>query len=170
MEAEPRLHSLPPACYSKIKSHISDLTSFIQQIVDFLNVSDEPVLGYAPPMSVTTLHLHLWSCSLDYRYLYLIILYVCSLSLCCNMRPVLDRPLYLPLRSLLLVETFSISSSVSLDHSSSTLRYEPASVLSRWRKVVFADFKCLCVQDHFGRSRSVPLRQKQRRLCQSGTW
>ncbi|XP_012992957.2 autophagy-related protein 2 homolog B isoform X2 [Esox lucius] len=68
------------------------------QIVDFLNVSDEPVLGYTPPASVTTLHLHLWSCSLDYR------------------------PLYLPLRSLLVVETFSISSSVSLDHSSSTLR------------------------------------------------
>ncbi|KAM8834324.1 autophagy-related protein 2 homolog B [Synchiropus picturatus] len=68
------------------------------QIVDFLNVSDEPVLGYAPPTSVTTLHLHLWSCSLDYR------------------------PIYLPLRSLLLVETFSISSSVSLDHSSSTFR------------------------------------------------
>ncbi|KAE8289857.1 Autophagy-related protein 2-like protein B [Larimichthys crocea] len=68
------------------------------QIVDFLNVSDEPVLGYAPPTSVTTLHLHLWSCSLDYR------------------------PVYLPLRSLLVVETFSISSSVSLDHSSSTLR------------------------------------------------
>ncbi|XP_056151648.1 autophagy-related protein 2 homolog B [Lampris incognitus] len=68
------------------------------QIVDFLNVSDEPVLGYTPPTSVTTLHLHLWSCSLDYR------------------------PLYLPLRSLLIVETFSVSSSVSLDHSSSTLR------------------------------------------------
>ncbi|XP_024917190.1 autophagy-related protein 2 homolog B isoform X3 [Cynoglossus semilaevis] len=68
------------------------------QIVDFLNVCDEPVLGYAPPTSVTTLHLHLWSCSLDYR------------------------PLYLPIRSLLAVETFSISSSLSLDHSCSTLR------------------------------------------------
>ncbi|XP_023684208.2 autophagy-related protein 2 homolog B isoform X3 [Paramormyrops kingsleyae] len=68
------------------------------QIVDFLNVSDEPVLGYTPPTSVTTFHLHLWSCSLDYR------------------------PLYLPIKSLLTVETFSISSSVSLDHSSSTLR------------------------------------------------
>uniref|UniRef100_A0A8C1FWK0 Autophagy related 2B n=1 Tax=Cyprinus carpio TaxID=7962 RepID=A0A8C1FWK0_CYPCA len=65
---------------------------------DFLNVSDEPVLGYTPPSSVSTLHLHLWSCSLDYR------------------------PLYLPVRSLLTVETFSISSSVSLDHSSSSLR------------------------------------------------
>ncbi|KAI2654597.1 hypothetical protein H4Q32_011359 [Labeo rohita] len=60
------------------------------QIVDFLNVSDEPVLGYTPPSSVSTLHLHL--------------------------------PLYLPVRSLLTVETFSISSSVSLDHSSSSLR------------------------------------------------
>ncbi|XP_057199403.1 autophagy-related protein 2 homolog B isoform X3 [Triplophysa rosa] len=68
------------------------------QIVDFLNVSDEPVLGYNPQTSVSTLHLHLWSCSLDYR------------------------PLYLPVRSLLTVETFSISSSVSLDHSSSNLR------------------------------------------------
>uniref|UniRef100_A0A8C2ENF5 Autophagy related 2B n=1 Tax=Cyprinus carpio TaxID=7962 RepID=A0A8C2ENF5_CYPCA len=67
-------------------------------LVDFLNVSDEPVLGYSPPSSVSTLHLHLWSCSLDYR------------------------PLYLPVRSLLTVETFSISSSVSLDHSSSSLR------------------------------------------------
>uniref|UniRef100_A0A673ZB42 Autophagy related 2B n=1 Tax=Salmo trutta TaxID=8032 RepID=A0A673ZB42_SALTR len=42
------------------------------QIVDFLNVSDEPVLGYNPPASVTTLHLHLWSCSLDYRPLILL--------------------------------------------------------------------------------------------------
>lgn len=62
------------------------------QIVDFLNVSNEP------PSSVSNLHLHLWSCSLDYR------------------------PLYLPVRSLLTVETFSISNSVSLDHSSSSLR------------------------------------------------
>ncbi|CAL9686608.1 unnamed protein product [Knipowitschia caucasica] len=72
--------------------------SWYDQIVDFLNISEEPVLGYAPPTSATTLHLHLWSCSLDYR------------------------PLYLPLRSLVFVETFSISSSVSLDYSSSTLR------------------------------------------------
>uniref|UniRef100_A0A8C3G3Z2 Autophagy related 2B n=1 Tax=Cyclopterus lumpus TaxID=8103 RepID=A0A8C3G3Z2_CYCLU len=65
---------------------VSPGLGWYDQIVDFLNVSDEPVLGYAPPTSVTTLHLHLWSCSLDYR------------------------PFYLPLRSLLVVETFSISS------------------------------------------------------------
>uniref|UniRef100_A0A8C1P732 Autophagy related 2B n=1 Tax=Cyprinus carpio TaxID=7962 RepID=A0A8C1P732_CYPCA len=62
-------------------------------LVDFLNVSDEPVLGYSPPSSVSTLHLHLWSCSLDYR------------------------PLYLPVRSLLTVETFSISSSVRFSYT-----------------------------------------------------
>ncbi|XP_077587556.1 autophagy-related protein 2 homolog B isoform X1 [Stigmatopora nigra] len=72
--------------------------SWHDQIFEFLNIADEPVLGYSPPTSVSTLHLHLWNCSLDYR------------------------PFNLPLRSLLLVETFSISSSVSLDHSSSTLR------------------------------------------------
>ncbi|XP_006879228.1 PREDICTED: autophagy-related protein 2 homolog B [Elephantulus edwardii] len=72
--------------------------SWHEQILYFLNIADEPVLGYNPPTSVTTFHVHLWSCALDYR------------------------PLYLPLRSLLTVETFSISSSVSLDKSSSTLR------------------------------------------------
>uniref|UniRef100_G1PTT6 Autophagy related 2B n=1 Tax=Myotis lucifugus TaxID=59463 RepID=G1PTT6_MYOLU len=72
--------------------------SWHEQILYFLNIADEPVLGYNPPTSLTTFHVHLWSCALDYR------------------------PLYLPIRSLLTVETFSISSSVALDKSSSTLR------------------------------------------------
>ncbi|KAH0620382.1 hypothetical protein JD844_020772 [Phrynosoma platyrhinos] len=72
--------------------------SWHEQILYFLNISDEPVLGYNPPASVTTFHVHLWSCALNYR------------------------PLFLPTRSLLTVETFSISSSVALDKSSSTLR------------------------------------------------
>ncbi|KAM6171687.1 autophagy-related protein 2 homolog B isoform 2-T2 [Erethizon dorsatum] len=72
--------------------------SWHEQILYFLNIADEPVLGYNPPTSFTTFHVHLWSCALDYR------------------------PLYLPVRSLLTVETFSISSSVALDKSSSTLR------------------------------------------------
>ncbi|XP_029453755.1 autophagy-related protein 2 homolog B isoform X2 [Rhinatrema bivittatum] len=75
----------------------SDL-SWHEQILYFLNISDEPVLGYSPPASITTFHIHLWGCALDYR------------------------PLYLPTRSVLTVETFSISSSVALDKSSSTLR------------------------------------------------
>ncbi|KFO21339.1 Autophagy-related protein 2 like protein B, partial [Fukomys damarensis] len=72
--------------------------SWHEQILYFLNIADEPVLGYNPPTSFTTFHVHLWSCALDYR------------------------PLYLPIRALLTVETFSISSSVALDKSSSTLR------------------------------------------------
>ncbi|XP_012871976.1 PREDICTED: autophagy-related protein 2 homolog B [Dipodomys ordii] len=72
--------------------------SWHEQILYFLNIVDEPVLGYNPPTAFTTFHVHLWSCALDYR------------------------PLYLPIRSLLTVETFSISSSVALDKSSSTLR------------------------------------------------
>ncbi|XP_060036979.1 autophagy-related protein 2 homolog B isoform X3 [Erinaceus europaeus] len=72
--------------------------SWHEQILNFLSIADEPVLGYNPPTSFTTFHIHLWSCALDYR------------------------PLYLPIRSLLTVETFSISSSVALDKSSSTLR------------------------------------------------
>uniref|UniRef100_A0A6J0TYM4 Autophagy-related protein 2 homolog B isoform X1 n=1 Tax=Pogona vitticeps TaxID=103695 RepID=A0A6J0TYM4_9SAUR len=72
--------------------------SWHEQILYFLNISDEPVLGYNPPASITTFHVHLWSCALNYR------------------------PLFLPTRALLTVETFSISSSVALDKSSSTLR------------------------------------------------
>ncbi|OXB64313.1 hypothetical protein ASZ78_010697 [Callipepla squamata] len=41
--------------------------SWYEQILYFLNISDEPVLGYNPPATVTTFHVHLWSCSLDYR-------------------------------------------------------------------------------------------------------
>ncbi|MEJ1283867.1 hypothetical protein NN561_014843 [Cricetulus griseus] len=77
---------------------LSDKSESNTKILNFLNIADEPVLGYNPPTSFTTFHVHLWSCALDYR------------------------PLHLPIRSLLTVETFSISSSVALDKSSSTLR------------------------------------------------
>uniref|UniRef100_A0A8C5N3S7 Autophagy related 2B n=1 Tax=Leptobrachium leishanense TaxID=445787 RepID=A0A8C5N3S7_9ANUR len=69
-----------------------------EQILHFLNISEEPVLGYNPPSSIPTFHVHLWNCALDYR------------------------PLYLPTRALLTVETFSISCSVALDKSSTSLR------------------------------------------------
>uniref|UniRef100_A0A4W3HDI8 Autophagy related 2B n=1 Tax=Callorhinchus milii TaxID=7868 RepID=A0A4W3HDI8_CALMI len=65
--------------------------SWHEQILDFLNITDEPVLGYAPPANAITFHLHLWNCALDYR------------------------PLYLPIRALLTVETFTISSNAVLD-------------------------------------------------------
>ncbi|KAB1278136.1 Autophagy-related protein 2-like protein B [Camelus dromedarius] len=41
--------------------------SWHEQILYFLNIADEPVLGYNPPTSFTTFHVHLWSCALDYR-------------------------------------------------------------------------------------------------------
>uniref|UniRef100_A0A8C6VF55 Autophagy related 2B n=1 Tax=Naja naja TaxID=35670 RepID=A0A8C6VF55_NAJNA len=62
--------------------------SWHEQILYFLNISDEPVLGYNPPASITTFHVHLWSCALNYK------------------------PLFLPTRCLLTVETFSISSNI----------------------------------------------------------
>ncbi|GCC38375.1 hypothetical protein chiPu_0016889 [Chiloscyllium punctatum] len=72
--------------------------SWYEQFVDFLNIADEPVLGYAHPANETTFHLHLWSCALDYR------------------------PQYLPVRALVTVETFTISSNIVLDKYCSTLR------------------------------------------------
>uniref|UniRef100_A0A8D0C9M2 Autophagy related 2B n=1 Tax=Salvator merianae TaxID=96440 RepID=A0A8D0C9M2_SALMN len=41
--------------------------SWHEQILYFLNITDEPVLGYNPPASITTFHVHLWSCALNYR-------------------------------------------------------------------------------------------------------
>ncbi|XP_069771921.1 autophagy-related protein 2 homolog B-like isoform X4 [Narcine bancroftii] len=69
-----------------------------EQILDFLNIAEEPVLGYSRPANATTFHLHLWSCALDYR------------------------PLYLPVRAIATVETFTISSNILLDKNCSTLR------------------------------------------------
>ncbi|XP_062901925.1 autophagy-related protein 2 homolog B-like isoform X1 [Mobula hypostoma] len=72
--------------------------SWHEQILDFMNITEEPVLGYARPANATTFHLHLWSCALDYR------------------------PLYLPVRAVVTVETFTISSNIVLDKYCSTLR------------------------------------------------
>lgn len=38
------------------------------QLLDFLDVLDDPVLGYLPPTVITVLHTHLFSCAVDYRY------------------------------------------------------------------------------------------------------
>ncbi|XP_063039529.1 autophagy-related protein 2 homolog B-like isoform X2 [Engraulis encrasicolus] len=69
-----------------------------QQLLDFLSVQEEEVLGYTPPPTIITTHTHLWNCSMDYR------------------------PLYMPVRSLITVETFSISRSLASDLNSSTVR------------------------------------------------
>lgn len=40
---------------------------FFTQIVDFLDVIDDDILGYTPPAVITVLHTHLATCAVDYR-------------------------------------------------------------------------------------------------------
>ncbi|KAM4720661.1 autophagy-related protein 2 homolog A [Rhinophrynus dorsalis] len=73
--------------------------SWYSQILDFLDVVDEPILGYSPPAVITVLHTHLFSCAVDYR------------------------PLYLPVRVLITAETFTLSSNIVVDTSTFLLRF-----------------------------------------------
>ncbi|PSN53370.1 hypothetical protein C0J52_03803 [Blattella germanica] len=73
--------------------------SWFTQIVDFFDVQDYPVSGYDPPGVITELHMHLWDCAVDYR------------------------PLHLPLKSMVTVGSFSISSNIAAQTSTSTLRF-----------------------------------------------
>uniref|UniRef100_S4RCB8 Autophagy related 2B n=1 Tax=Petromyzon marinus TaxID=7757 RepID=S4RCB8_PETMA len=73
--------------------------SWHEQVLDFLDVRDETVLGYSAPDVITVLHAHLWSCAVDYR------------------------PQYLPLRAMITAETFSVSSNIIVDTSTSLLRF-----------------------------------------------
>lgn len=104
------------------------LSSFSIQIVDFLDVIDDDILGYTPPAVITVLHTHLATCAVDYRYcsnteclvksdkyslLFLSTFFVFSPS----------RPLYLPLRVLFTAESFSLSSNIIVDTATFHLRY-----------------------------------------------
>jgi len=73
--------------------------NWLTQVMDFMAVEDQEVLGYAFPSVITTLYLQLWGCSIDYR------------------------PKNLCLRSILTVETFSLSSNISPGASESVLRF-----------------------------------------------
>ncbi|XP_012375149.2 autophagy-related protein 2 homolog A isoform X2 [Dasypus novemcinctus] len=73
--------------------------SWHSQLLEFLDVLDDPVLGYLPPTVLTVLHTHLFSCAVDYR------------------------PLYLPVRVLLTAETFTVSSNIVMDTSTFLLRF-----------------------------------------------
>uniref|UniRef100_A0A669CNR2 Autophagy related 2A n=1 Tax=Oreochromis niloticus TaxID=8128 RepID=A0A669CNR2_ORENI len=64
--------------------------SWHEQLVDFLDVIDDPILGYTAPAVITVLHTHLATCAVDYR------------------------PLYLPLRVLFTAESFSLSTTIKL--------------------------------------------------------
>ncbi|XP_023559729.1 autophagy-related protein 2 homolog A isoform X3 [Octodon degus] len=73
--------------------------SWHSQLLEFLDVLDDPVLGYLPPTVITILHTHLFSCAVDYR------------------------PLYLPVRVLITAETFTLSSNIVMDTSTFLLRF-----------------------------------------------
>uniref|UniRef100_A0A6Q2Y6F5 Autophagy related 2A n=1 Tax=Esox lucius TaxID=8010 RepID=A0A6Q2Y6F5_ESOLU len=73
--------------------------SWHEQLVDFLDVIDDPILGYTSPAVITVLHTHLATCAVDYR------------------------PLYLPLRVLFTAESFSLSSNIIVDTATFHLRY-----------------------------------------------
>lgn len=44
------------------------LAPWSPKLLEFLDVLDDPVLGYLPPTVITVLHTHLFSCAVDYRY------------------------------------------------------------------------------------------------------
>ncbi|XP_056294879.1 autophagy-related protein 2 homolog A [Pseudoliparis swirei] len=73
--------------------------SWHEQLVDFLDVIDDPILGYTAPAVITVLHTHLATCAVDYR------------------------PLYLPLRMLFTTESFSLSSNIIVDTTTFHLRF-----------------------------------------------
>ncbi|KAJ8967899.1 hypothetical protein NQ317_015421 [Molorchus minor] len=73
--------------------------SWITHLLDFFNVQDYTVPGYHAKDVLTELHLHLWDCAIDYR------------------------PLYMPLRSAITIGNFSMSSHLSAQANSSTLRF-----------------------------------------------
>lgn len=42
--------------------------SWISQILDFFDVNDYPITSYQAKDVLTELHLHMWDCAVDYRY------------------------------------------------------------------------------------------------------
>lgn len=77
----------------------STSTSWFTQLTDCFDVVDYPVAGYLAPGILTELHLHLWDCAVDYR------------------------PLNLPLRSIVTLGNFSVSSNIAAQTNTSTLRF-----------------------------------------------
>uniref|UniRef100_A0A673MNR3 Autophagy-related protein 2 homolog A-like n=1 Tax=Sinocyclocheilus rhinocerous TaxID=307959 RepID=A0A673MNR3_9TELE len=84
-----RLHGATLRHHMALTNH-----SWHEQIVDFLDVIDDDILGYTPPAVITVLHTHLATCAVDYR------------------------PLYLPLRVMFTAESFSLSKDLTALKSS----------------------------------------------------
>ncbi|KAL3285630.1 hypothetical protein HHI36_000162 [Cryptolaemus montrouzieri] len=73
--------------------------TWISQMLDFFNVTDYPIPGYVSKEVLTELHVHMWDCAIDYR------------------------PLYLPLRSVITLGCFRMTSHLSEKSNTSTLRF-----------------------------------------------
>uniref|UniRef100_A0A1E1XRA0 Autophagy-related protein 2 n=1 Tax=Amblyomma sculptum TaxID=1581419 RepID=A0A1E1XRA0_AMBSC len=79
--------------------------SWVKQFVDFFDVVDEEVCGYTPLGVVTEFHLTLSSCAIDYR------------------------PLYIPYQTVVTMDSFSISSNITANTTTSQLRIIAEEVL-----------------------------------------
>lgn len=51
-----------------VRCFACQLSVCLLQLVDFLDVIDDPILGYTAPAVITVLHTHLATCAVDYRY------------------------------------------------------------------------------------------------------
>lgn len=72
---------------------------WLTQVRDFFDVKDDPVLGFSPPAVITVFHTHVWEGTIDYR------------------------PIHLPLRVLVTMGTFSVSSNITVESNVSLLRF-----------------------------------------------
>jgi autophagy-related protein 2 len=73
--------------------------SWVSQLIDFFNVKDVAILGYQPKEVLTEISLHFWDSAIDYR------------------------PYYSPVRAVVTLGSFSITSHLSAEIDSSTLRF-----------------------------------------------
>ncbi|XP_068618840.1 autophagy-related protein 2 homolog A [Battus philenor] len=73
--------------------------AWLSQFMDVLDVLDYPVPGYTPSIVLSELHVHVWDCAVDYR------------------------PLYLPIRTVLALGNFSVSSNLIPETNTSYLRF-----------------------------------------------
>ncbi|XP_045776886.1 autophagy-related protein 2 homolog A [Maniola jurtina] len=73
--------------------------AWLSQLMDVLDVLDYPVPGYSPSTVLSELHVHVWDCAVDYR------------------------PLYLPIRTVLTLGNFSVSSNLIPETNTSYLRF-----------------------------------------------
>lgn len=72
---------------------------WITQLLDFLTLKDIDIYGYVPPNVVSETHIHVWNSGIDYR------------------------PLSLPLRAFITLESFSFSSNIIPESYGTSMRF-----------------------------------------------